>query len=253
MIALWILITALGSGADAVEIPAWRTVTLYPRAALVNLDSRFDLSPIRDGARLTIVAQREEGIFDVVLEEGTRRETLPVLSVTMGADPRERTLLAGERGVCVRLLLAGNAPLEASVEGMGSGRDQTYAAMARVIGTSLRLFASAEQELVEEYLAGPWDIDGRRVDAAAAGGSGRAMVRLGEKDFSLRIAGAPEGTDALLLPGDGSLPSSALRLRGPDALTELPVRCAAVPGTGLSCEVSGPGRRWRRGGARLNR
>ena len=241
------MITTLILAAALVEIPAWRTVTLYPRSALENLDSRFDLSEIRDGPRLTILVDRSEGIFDVLLEEGTRKQTLPVSSISAGPDPRERTLLAGESGTCVRVLLAGDSPVEAVVEGAG-GHDQSYSAMARLADAGLRIFASAEQELAEEYLPGSWDVGGKRVEVSALGGR-LPVIRLAGKVFSLSISRAPSGTDVLLVPGDGSAPSSALRLRGPDSFREAPVRCR----TGGACEVSGPEVLWRRGGARLNR
>ena len=245
MTATLLLLAALVSPA---EIPAWRTVTLYPRAALERLDSRFDLSIVRDGPRLTILADRSEGIFDVVLEEGTRKETLPVASISTGPDPRVRTLLAGERGECVRVLLAGDSPFEAAVEGPDGG-DHSYSAMARVGDAGIRIFASAEQELSEEYLPGSWDVGGKRVEVSAAGGR-PAAIRIGGKAFSPSIARAPSGTDVLLVPRDGSAPSSALRLRGPDSFHETPVRCRS--GAGL-CEVFGPEILWRRAGARLNR
>ena len=251
MTAILLLLATMASG-EPLDIPAWRTVSLYPRAALERLDARFDLSPIREGPRLTIVADRAEGIFDVVLEEASRKETLPVVSVSRGAGPRERTLVAGPRGACVRVALAGDAPFEAEVQGMDGGLDQTYVAMARVTESSLRVYTCAEQELVEEYLPGTWDVEGRRLEAAPAGGR-PAAVRLGGKDFFLSIPRAPSGTDVLLLPRDGSAPSFAIRLRGPDSFHETPVRCRPDPKGGYACEVSGPDRAWRRAGARLNR
>jgi hypothetical protein len=248
LIAATFLLFAAMASAEPLEIPAWRTITLYPRAALERLDSRFDLSSIRDGPRLTIVADPSEGIFDVVLEEGTRKEILPVASMSAGRDPRERTLLAGESGACVRVLLAGDAPVEAAVEGLGR-RDQSYSAMARIADAGLRIFASAEEELSEEYLPGSWDVGGRRLEVSAVAGRSPA-VRLAGKVVSLSLSRAPAGTDLLLVPGDGSPPSSALRLRGPDSFREVPVRCRFGGGP---CEIAGTEVLWRRGGARLNR
>ncbi|HKA36382.1 MAG TPA: hypothetical protein VKH43_06145, partial [Thermoanaerobaculia bacterium] len=188
MVASLVLAASLASAAD---IPAWRPVTLYPRPALERLDSRFDLSPIRDGPRVTIVADRAEGIFDVVLEEGARRETLAVASVAPGNDPSERVLVAGEAGACVRIRLAGaGVPIEASLEGVGRGFDRDYAAASRAAEPAMRIFESAEQELLEDYLPGSWDAGGRFVELAAAG-SRPPVVRIGAGRFFLSIARAP--------------------------------------------------------------
>jgi hypothetical protein len=251
MIASLVLFAALASGA---EIPAWRAVTLYPRDALERLDSRFDLSPVRDGPRVTILADRAEGTFDVLVEVGTRRVTLAVRSIAAGDNPLERVLVAGEGGACLRLRLAGggSVPLEASVEGLASELDGNYAAMARATESTLRVYESAEQELVEEYLPGSWDVDGQPVEASAAG-SRPPVVRLGASEFWVSIPRAPSGTDVILLPRDGSLPSAAIRLRGFDRFVEVPLRCRTATKIGFACEVSGAGRAFRRAGSRLNR
>jgi hypothetical protein len=250
MIASFVLFAALASG---VEIPSWRTVTLYTRQALENLDARFDLSPIRDGPRLTIVADRSEGIFDVVLEEGTRRETLPVHSVSAGNDPSERVLIAGENGACVRVRLAGaGIPFEAALEGAGREFDQEYVAVARAVEPSLRIFDSAEQEILAAYLPGSWDAGGTPVELAVAG-SRPPEIRFGSGQFYLSIPRAPAGTDLLLLPRDGSIPTVAIRLQGYDRFLEIPLRCRPAADAFYSCEVSGAGRAFRRAGARLNR
>lgn len=251
MIASLVLFAALASG---VEIPSWRPVTMYPREALESLDSRFDLSPIRDGPRVTILADRAEGTFDVLFEQGTRRETLAVRSISAGDHPLERLLVAGEGGACLRVRLAGggSVPLEASVEGTGSGLDRDYTAMARATESALRVYESAEEELVEEYLPGSWDVDGKPVEAAAVG-SRPPAIRLGASAFSVSISRAPSGTDAILLPRDGALPSAAIRLRGYDRFVEVPLACRTAPKAGLACEISGAGRAFRRAGARLNR
>src|SRR5262245_37216753 len=237
MTASLVLFAALASAA---EIPAWPPVTLYPRQALESLDARFDLSPIRDGPRVTIVADSAEGIFDVLLEEGTRKETLVVRSAAPGAGPLERVLVAGEGGACVRVRLAGggSVPLEATLDGLGGELDQTYTAMARVTEKTLRVFESAEQELVEDYLPGSWDVDGKPIEASAVS-SRPPVVRLGASEFSVSISRAPSGTDVLLLPRDGSLPSAAIRLRGWGRFVEVNLRCRPARKTALSCEVSG--------------
>jgi hypothetical protein len=235
---------------DGVEIPAWRDAVLYRREAVENLASRFDLSPFRSQPRLRVLADRAQGVFEVRTEDGSSQETFPVTAATSGDNRREVLLMAGAQGICVKVLLSaqGVVPQEAAVDGLGQRFDHTYVAVTQRRASGLRVYDNAEQELAEEYLPGNWD-DGMEQIGVKLVSSSPVLVRFGKSDVSLSVTRAPQGADVLLVPKDGSLPVLAILLRGPDSITEVPVRCeAASP----RCETVAAGRALRRLGARLN-
>lgn len=235
---------------DGVEIPAWREAVLYRRAAVEELASRFDLSDFRSQPRLRILADRAQGVFEVRAEDGPLQETFPVTAATPRENKREVVLMAGARGLCVTVLLTADGvfPMEAAVEGLGSRFDHTYVAVTQKSASGLRVYESAEQELAERFLPGTWD-DGKEQVIVELLSSSPVLLRFGKSDVSLSVTRAPQGADVLLLPKDGSLPVLGIRLRGPDSITELPVRCE---GALRRCETVGAGRSLRRLGARLN-
>jgi hypothetical protein len=235
---------------NGVEIPAWRDPILYPRVAVERLASRFDLSPFQSQPRLRLLADRTEGIFEMRIETPSSPQTLPITAVTSGAKKGEVLLTAGKQGIRVRVTLTadGSVPLEAIVEGLGERLDRAYLAVTQRRPSGLRVYDSVEQELAEEFLPGTWD-DGKQRIGVTLVSSSPLLLRFGESDVSLNVTRAPRGADVLLLPKDGSLPARGIRLRGPDSLSEVPVRCEG----GLErCETGAMGRALRRVGALLN-
>jgi hypothetical protein len=112
----------------------------------------------------------------------------------------------------------------------------------------MRVYDSVEQELAEEFLPGTWD-DGKEQIGVKLVSASPVLLRFGNSDVSLSVTGAPRGADVLLLPKDGSPPTRGIRLRGPDSLSEVPVRCDA----GIErCEAGAAGRALRRVGALMN-
>jgi hypothetical protein len=236
---------------NGVEIPAWRDVVLYRRAAVEQLATRFDLSSFRSQPRLRVLADRAQGVFEVRIEDPSSQGTFPVTAASSsGEKKREVVLTAGTPGIHVRLLLTadGSVPLEAVVEGLGERLDRTYVAVTQRRASGLRVYDSAEQELAEEFLPGTWHDEKEPVGVKLVSSS-PVLLRFGKSDVSLSFTRAPRGADVLLLPKDGSLPVLGILLRGPDSLLEVPVRCE----TGTErCATLGAGRFLRRAGARLN-
>jgi hypothetical protein len=235
---------------NGVEIPAWSEPVLYPREAVERLASRFDLSPFQSQPRLRLLADRTEGIFEMRIESRSSQETFPVTAATSGPKKGEVLLTAGTQGIRVRVTLTadGSVPLEAIVEGLGERLGGTYLAVTQTRRSGLRVYDSVEQELAEEFLPGTWD-DGKERIGVKLVSSSPVLLRFGNSDVSLSVTRAPRGADVLLLPKDGSLPALGIRLRGPDSLSEVPVRCEA----GIErCETGAAGRALRRVGALLN-
>ena len=235
---------------NGVEIPAWRDVVLYRKAAAEQLSSRFDLSPFRSQPRLRLVTDRAQGVFEARIEGASAPETFPVTAASSDANGRETILTAGTRGIRVRVLLSadGSVPLEAVVEGLGERLDREYVALEQRRPSGLRVYDSAEQELAEEYLPGTWD-DGKKPLVIKLLSASPILLRVGESDVSLSVTRAPRGADILLLPKDGSPPVLGIRLHGPNTLIEVPVRCEAG---GERCVAGAAGPQRRRAGARLN-
>lgn len=236
---------------NGVAIPAWRDTILYRRAAVEQLGSRFDLSPFQSQARLRVLADRAQGVFEVRIEDPSTQGTFPVTAASpSGEKEREVLLTAGTPGIRVRILpsLDGSAPQEAVVEGVGGRLDGGYLAVTQRGEVGLRVYDSAEQELAEEFLPGTWD-DGRDPVVVTLVSSSPVLLRFGKSDVSLTVTRGTRGADVLLLPKDGSLPVLGILLRGPDSLVQVPVRCEAGA---QRCEASSEGRLLRRVGARLN-
>ena len=163
-------------------------------------------------------------------------------------------LTAGPEGARIRVLVSADnsVPLEATVHGLDARLDLAYAPVTRPNGTGVRVYDSAEQQLAEEFFPGTWD-DGKTRVAVALVSAVPPRLRFGKSEVALSFAQAPRGADALLLPGDGSSPTLAILLRGPNSFLEIPVRCASSGQPGARrCEAGGPGRTLRRVGARLN-
>jgi len=239
---------------NGVSIPEWNAATLYPKLALEGLSARYQLSALSRGPRLRLEADRERGAFDVRLFDGEGEMRLPVT----GSKPVERadpgvdlTAAApgGERVEVLVTLAGGSTPQDASVKGAGRF-DGGYASVLHWDERKIELFPTAEQEIATQFLPGAWTTDRNERLLITAGGA-PAAVRFGGAVVSLSLDAAPEGTDLLLLPGDGSRPAYALTLRGPNAFRRTAVRCGEA-NEKPACRTDGEGETFRRIGSQVN-
>jgi len=235
---------------DGVAIPEWHDAVLYPRAALDELYSRSDLSALRSAPKLEVEADRSEGVFALrwLAPPGLRARVVQSVS----GRPGELTLALSAEGSSgeARVVLAreGVVPSEVRVVGFGPPRDGTYFPIARARGGALLLFSNAEDEISSEHLPGRW-VDERGGEVAVSVTPALPFVlRFGEDEVRASIERAPEGTDLLLVPRDGSAPRWALGLRGPNNLARVPVACA----TDGDCAPRGKADVLRRAGVRVN-
>ena len=239
---------------NGVPIPEWFDEQLYCKADLESLFQRYGLSALRTARRLRFEADPERGVFDVILTDPTGEIRLPVTA----SKPleKERTgveLLAGTAPgrLSVEIGAHGAVPESVVVAGLGPRFDSSYAPAIHWSAAGIRVYATAEQELAQEALPGTWatDKDEHVVIEAIAG---QGAVRFGGTEVTLRIDEAPNGSDLLLVPGDGSPPIWALGLRGPNLIVRLPVACEPHPDAGRNCSVSGAGQSLKRIGSQLN-
>lgn len=240
-----------------VFIPLWGGSRLYSKVDLDALYSRFDLSRMKRSPRLTIAAEREEGVFELrFYGPGAGERSVPICAAARGADGNE-VVLTGEgegRTVRARVTMAGNGaiPVEASVDGAGEPFDRVYTPVLTRGDHALQVFPSAEDELAVRGIAGNWSTDSGVGVAVLLVSAFPAQLRFGASDVRLSIDDAPEGIDALLVPEDGSAPTVGLVLLGPDRIARVPVKCAAGK-AGFLCRPQGSGEGLRRVGSRLNK
>ncbi len=238
---------------NGIEIPEWPDAMLYRKSDLEALNRRFGLEVLRQSPRVRFETSRQAGVFAVRLTGAAGDALLPVTgSKSLEGDEPGVELSAGDPPVAVRVFLArGAIPWEAVVRGAGAARDGAYAPAAHRSFERIQVFRDAEHELAAEALPGVWaGPTGQRMAVEAIPGT--ADIRLGGAEAALSLALAPEGADLLLVPRDGSLPRWALVLRGPNALSRLPVLCGQARSDGPDCRISGAGEAWRRAGSQLN-
>ncbi|HEY7575803.1 MAG TPA: hypothetical protein VIB08_11600 [Thermoanaerobaculia bacterium] len=239
---------ASGARINGVAIPSWYPGTLYRKSDLEALNQRFGLDALRRSGRVSFETNRETGVFAVRLTGGDGEARLPVTGSTPveGESPGVE-LSAGDPAVRVRVSLAGGRiPWEAVIAGAGP-RDGAYASAFHRAFDRFQIYPDAEHELAAEALPGVWSsAAGSRMAIAAI--TGEAAVRLDGAELALSLDLAPKGSDLLLVPRDGSPPRWALLLRGPNALSRIPVRCE----NGVDCRLDGAGEPWRRAGSQMN-
>ena len=236
-----------------VSIPNVAPVALYPKRLVEALLSCFDLSGFRDHPRLRVVTDPDEGLFDVVLEGPKEKKRFPVTEVKTGGDAQEFLWTVGsgsETGnLRVRFALDERTPVEIAAQGDGPDWNLLYNAVVRRAGGHLEVFASAEDALATQSLLGAWDSKvGSRIQVSLLTTS-PAVVEFDKKKVAVNLTQAPSGSDVLLVPQNGSSPRTALRLRGPNAFTRLPVDCSGALET---CRVRPTGEEFRRLGAAMN-
>jgi len=241
---------------DGVRIPAWYDAELYPKARLESLLQRFDLAALRKGTRLKIVADRDKGIFELRFRELGAERVLRVTASKPAEGAADFELSAGDPGATaaavatVRIkLLRKSIPQDVVVRGAGASLDGSYAPVIHYAPDRIQVYPDAEHELAES-LPGTWASEkDERLPVAAS--PGPAALRFGSDEVALRLDGAPDGADLLLVPRGGEAPSWALALRGPNAIARIRVRCdrASPPG---GCRIEGSPEVFRRVGGQLN-
>jgi hypothetical protein len=235
------------------SIPNVAPVALYPKRLVESLLSCFDLSGFRSQPRLRVVSDPDEGLFEAVLESPKEKKTFPVTEVRPGGDAQEFLWTVGsgaEKGnMRVRFALDGHTPVEIAAQGQGPEWNLVYNAVVRRAGGHLEVFANAEDALAMQSLLGDWDSKlGGRIQVSLLTTS-PAVVQFDKKKVVVNLTLAPSGADVLLVPQNGSSPHTALRLRGPNAFTRLPVDCSG----GLeTCRVGPTGEEFRRLGTAMN-
>ena len=240
-----------------IAIPGWARQLLYPQPALESLYRRYDLSRVRSEPRLTILADQAQGTFDLRFRGGEGREhVLPVCGVAPGTSPNESVLTA-ESGsetarAVIRMSADGTLPVEAVVLGLGPTLDRLYRAVLRQEGRAMRAFPTAEDELAIDELLGSWSSEKGEMVAVGLVSAFPALLKFGSSELFVRMEGAPDGVDVLLVPNDGSAPAYGLVLRGPDRLARVPVTCDAGSPNHRGCRRSGAPELFRRVGSRVN-
>jgi hypothetical protein len=237
---------------EGVPIPAWYGAVLYPASALEVLYARFDLSRLRAAPTLSIVADRERGVFK--LRFAGPQGTLAAPVESYAAKGREATLGArsGEKTVraTVRLGGDGSIPLEVGVEGLGAPWDASYGPAGSWHGRADKVYPTAADELASDQLVGTWvDPDGGQTPIGLEGAP-PFRVRLGSDSYVLDLEGAERPVDLLLLPAGAGGRPWGITLRGKNFIERIPYGC---PGDDkAACRPEGPPERLRRLGGRAN-
>ncbi|MGE5277161.1 MAG: hypothetical protein ACM3SU_09215 [Acidobacteriota bacterium] len=242
-----------GAEVNGVPIPEWYDARLYAKSALEALFQRYALSGLVRAPRLFFEADRERGVFAAHFSDREGEIRLPITaSRPLGKDEPGVALTAGDPPVEIDVTLArGSIPQDVVVKGAGARFDTAYEPVIHWTPKRIRVYPDAEQELAAEALPGTWATErDERITIAAVSGAG--AVRIGDTELSLRLEGAPEGTDLLLLPRDTGAAAWALTLRGPNALLRVPVRCAPGGPAGSDCRIAGESQAFRRVGSQLN-
>ncbi|MDQ2969771.1 MAG: hypothetical protein M3R34_01400 [Acidobacteriota bacterium] len=234
-----------------IAIPSWFRTTLYPKRFLEGLYARYGLTPLKKGPRLRFLTEPESGVFAVRFETPAGETGLPVTGREPGSKKNDVVLTLGSRTPPARArvtLASETVPGEVELSGLGRELDGIYTPAMRVAEGALRAFESAEDELAVNGLVGSWATEKGGVLAITLVSPNPALLEIAKSRYRVSFSRAPIGVDALLLPDDGSAPTTGLLLRGPNALARVPVRCD----TGGACRTDGPAELLRRVGARLN-
>lgn len=240
-----------GRDINGVPIPAWSGAVLYGPAALEALFARFDLARLRSEPTLTIVTDRERGVFQLEFSGPEGTLSVPVESYAVHAGETTLGARVGQKAARVVLRFGGErgVPLEVGVEGLGAPWDQTYGPAGSLHGRAPRAFLRAGDQVIVEDLAGSW------LDAA---GGQTVIAPDGEPPYRVRIAPdllfavdfdrAQRPQDLVLVPAAGSGRPWGIALRGKNFLDRVPYRCPAAGEKG-PCRPDGAPERLRRLGA----
>ena len=237
-----------------VAIPAWNDAILYTPSALDNLSSRFDFTRFRTAPRLTIRADRAQGLFALEFTDHAGRLEAAVIATAPGIDLNEIDLtLRAETGkASARVIRRGAIVTEARVAGVSSRWDGGYEPASRFTGAAREIYARAEDELASNALVGLWASERGEQLAMNLVPGVLGVIEMRRSQLDVSLDPVPAGTDVLLLPRDGAAPAWALVLKGANGIGRVPVRCGSRNAGSWSCETAGPAEAFHRVGGRMN-
>ena len=238
-----------------VPIPAWYAATLYSRAALEILYSRFRLEGMRAEPTLSIEADRRSGVFALRFA-GPRGELVaPVDTYARSSEGATLGARAGDRTVRARVQFArgGTVPLTVVVEGLGPDWDRSYSPAGAWRGGARRVFPERRRRARRSGTLG-------RMVRSRADKSGSSRSKASRPTVSgpetprgrVELDGAIAPFDALLLPaGQSAGRAWGLVLQGANRIDLVPVACSGEPPR-PPCRTDGERETLRRLGARIN-
>lgn len=237
-------------------IPSWYPTRLYQKSSLEGLYARYDLSALKRGPRLQVVADSAEGVFAVRLGLPGKEELLPVTARGAGPEQHDVVLALGSQTppVQLRITLAGGAPVpgEAVLSGYSPSFDGFYSGAMHITEGNLRVFETAADELATNGLVGGWTNEKGEPMAITLASSDPVVLNIKKEKFRMELEGAPDGVDALALPSDGRRPTRGVQLRGPNSFSWIPIVCDEAGSSWRDCRASGPGQVLHRVGMRMN-
>jgi hypothetical protein len=236
-----------------IPIPSWYAATLYPRAALQTLSSRFRLGDMRREPTLRIEADRGRGIFALRFSGPAGSLVATVDAYASGGGTATLAARAGERTAHVSILLGGDGavPSEVTVSGLGADWDRSYSPAAAMSGGARQVYPTAADELAANDLAGLWgDPSGRRISFALEGAP-PYRLRIEADVYQVDLENARPPFDVLLLPTGRAGRPWGLVLKGANGLERVPAACTGEPPR-PPCRADGEAETLRRLGARLN-
>ena len=238
---------------SGVPIPDWYAATLYSRAALEILYSRFRLEAMRGEPTLTIDADRGRGVFALRFA-GPRGELVaPVDSYAVSSEGATLGARAGDLTVRARIRFAagGTVPLTVVVEGLGPDWDRSYSPAGAWRGGARQVYPRAADELAAQDLTGTWSDPRGEVRRFAIEGEPPYRLRSGDAAWTVSLDGALAPFDAVLLPAGTSGRALGLVLQGTNRIDLVPVVCPGEPPR-PPCRADGERESLRRLGARIN-
>jgi hypothetical protein len=237
-----------------VAIPLWTDAILYTKPALEVLSSRFDLSTFRSAPRLKVRTDWAAGIFEVELWDHAGKLDAPVTAVGPGSEQYQvkLTVQTDKGQTDLQATVRGDIISELRVTGLSPRWDALYQPARRFTGGEFEVYARAEDETASNHLVGLWSSEHGEMLAMnlVPGFLGALEIRHSQVDASLDPV--PAGTDVLLVPRNGSPPAWALKLKGPNGLDRVPVKCRGPSAGAWICEAAGPAEPFHRVGGMMN-
>jgi hypothetical protein len=240
---------------NGLPIPSWYDAKFYTHDGLERLYGRFNLAAFRAMPQLSIVTDRDRGVFSLRFSTPTGEVLAPVESFSEVPSEATAALIAraGKRIVHANVKLGGEGtlPVEIVVEGLGPELDARYGPAGAWHGRGVEMFLTAADEVASQYLTGDWRTpNGGRLEMRFEGVSPFRM-RVDQSVFALDFEHPSKDADLMLLPTDGSRRGWGLLLAGPNALERVPLDCE-TGAAGSACRADGSSERLRRMGARIN-
>ena len=239
---------------SGVPIPDWYAATLYSRAALETLYSRFRLGEMRREPTLRFRTDRTKGIFELHFEGPKGSLVAPIDTYAAAAGTVTLGAQSGDRTARVSLQLEGpkrDVPFGIQVSGLGDDWDRVYSPAGSWESGARRVFPSAADELATNDLAGEWSDSSGRRDPFTIEGAPPYRLRIASTSYEIELDSAMPPFDVLLLPREGGGRPWGIVLKGSNALERTPLSCTGNPAR-PPCRPDGETETLRRSGARIN-